>query len=94
MRETAELNAAPVTWLNQRGVWQARPQGEKGEKGERGRDWKCLICAALQFGSMDRFSILEGALLLFPLLGEIYTYNIKIKRGANRGDLSSALSSL
>lgn len=66
----------------------------RGEKGERARDWKCLICAVLQFGSMDHFSILEGAPLLFPILCEIYTYNLKIKRGANRGDFAPTLSSL
>lgn len=63
---------------------------KKEGKGERARDGKCLIYTALQFGSMDRFSSREG--LFF--LNAIYTHNLTIKCGANRGDLAPAVSSL
>lgn len=53
-----------------------------------------LAFAALQFGSMDLFSILEGSPSLFPLLAGIYAYNLEIKGGANWGDLGPALRPL
>lgn len=95
MRETAEgADRSPSDLVESKKSVAGEITKRWGEKGERARDWKRLICEALQFGLMDRFSILEGALLLFSLLAEIYTYNLKIKRGANRGDLALALSSL